>query len=206
MAQEITTGVPPELENFFGEVGKSWGWMLALGILFIVLGTIGLGMPVFVTGVSILFLGALLLVGGGVQLVNAFQCKGWKSVIWHVLIALLYIAAGAIMVFEPLRSALPLTAMLGGVLLGIGVLRIIMGFQQRGEKGWGWLIFAGIVSLLLGGIILAQWPVSGLWVIGLFVAIEMIFHGWSYVFLALAARHRAKDVKVENAAGQAKPA
>ncbi|MEA3413860.1 MAG: DUF308 domain-containing protein, partial [Pseudomonadota bacterium] len=170
MADEIKAGSVPELETFFGEVGKNWGWMLALGIVFIVLGTIGLGMPVVLTGVSILFLGALLLVGGGVQLIDAFKCKGWKSVIWHVLIALLYLAAGAVMVYEPLQSALPLTAMLGGVLLGVGVLRIIMGFQQKGEKGWGWLVFAGIISLVLGGIILAQWPVSGLWVIGLFVA------------------------------------
>jgi hypothetical protein len=56
------------------------------------------------------------------------------------------------------------------------------------KKNWGWLLPLGIVSIVLGGIIVAQWPVSGLWVIGLFVAVELIFHGWSYVFVALAAR------------------
>jgi hypothetical protein len=75
----------------------------------------------------------------------------------------------------------------------MGILRIIMGFQMKGKKGWGWLVFAGLVSLLLGGIILFEWPATGLWVIGLLVAIELIIHGWSYVFVALAARRTVKE-------------
>jgi uncharacterized membrane protein HdeD (DUF308 family) len=59
--------------------------------------------------------------------------------------------------------------------------------------GWYWPLLSGIVSILLGGLIVAQWPASGLWVIGLFVAIELIFNGWSYIFIALAARKAARD-------------
>ena len=79
-----------------------------------------------------------------------------------------------------------LTAFLGGIFIALGVLRITMGLQlRRVGFPWGWLVFAGLVSLVLGGMIFFQWPTSALWVIGLLVAIEMIFHGWSFVMMAL---------------------
>ncbi len=176
----------------FGEVSRNWGWLLALGILFVILGTIGLGMTFTLTVVSVLFFGVLMLIGGGAQLVQAFQNKGWKSVVWHVLIALLYIAAGIIVMRNPVGASLLLTAMLAGALVAVGVVRIIMAFQLRGDSGWVWLLLGGVVTLLLGLMIFSKWPVSGLWVIGLFVAIEMIVNGWSYVAIALAARRAGK--------------
>ncbi len=185
------TMIPAEA---FGEVSRNWGWLLALGILFVILGTIGLGMTFTLTVASVLFFGVLMLIGGGAQLVQAFQDKGWKSVIWHVLIALLYIGAGIIVVRNPVGASLLLTAMLAGALVAVGVVRIIMAFQLRGDSGWVWLLLGGIVTLLLGLMIFSKWPVSGLWVIGLFVAIEMIVNGWSYVAIALAARRAGKAV------------
>ncbi len=185
------TMIPAEA---FGEVSRNWGWLLALGILFVILGTIGLGMTFTLTLASVLFFGVLMLIGGGAQLVQAFQDKGWKSVIWHVLIALLYIGAGIIVVRNPVGASLLLTAMLAGALVAVGVVRIIMAFQLRGDSGWVWLLLGGIVTLLLGLMIFSKWPVSGLWVIGLFVAIEMIVNGWSYVAIALAARRAGKAV------------
>jgi uncharacterized membrane protein HdeD (DUF308 family) len=78
---------------------------------------------------------------------------------------------------------------LAGVLIAVGVIRITMGIQHRkAATGWYWPVLSGVVSILLGGMIIFQWPVSGLWVIGLFVAVELILNGWSYVFVALAAR------------------
>ncbi|HYQ91386.1 MAG TPA: DUF308 domain-containing protein, partial [Candidatus Competibacteraceae bacterium] len=118
----------------------------------------------------------------------AFQCQGWKSVLWHVLIALLYVAAGIVIIVDPILASMTLTLMLAWILITVGVFRIIMAFQLRPVAGWFWPLLSGIVSILLGSMIIAQWPVSGLWVIGLFVAIELIFNGWAYVFIALAAR------------------
>jgi uncharacterized membrane protein HdeD (DUF308 family) len=74
-----------------------------------------------------------------------------------------------------------------------------MAFQHRGTKGWGWLLFGGIVAVLLGAMIASRWPVSGLWVIGLFVAIELIMNGWTYVFLALAAKEVGKGIEPQTA-------
>ena len=190
----LAEAVAPELQQVFGDLGRNWGWMLALGILFIVMGTIALGMPVAMTLATVIFFGALLLVGGVFQIIDAVKCKGWKGVLWHVLIGLLYIAAGVIIFRDPGMSSLTLTAMLGGVIIGVGILRIVLGLQMKPEGGWGWLVFAGVISILLGVIILAKWPVSGLVVIGILVGVEMIIHGWSYIFLALAAKRARKAI------------
>ena len=79
-------------------------------------------------------------------------------------------------------------------------MRGIMAFQLRPAAGWPWPLLSGIISIALGAMIIAKWPVSGLWVIGLFIAIELIFHGWSYVFVALAARKAAKMGEADFAA------
>jgi uncharacterized membrane protein HdeD (DUF308 family) len=133
-----------------------------------------------------------MLVGGGFQFVDAFKCKGWKSVVWHVLIAVLYVIAGIVVMSQPLVAASILTLMLAGAITAVGIMRVIMAFQHRHSKGWVWPLVGGIVSIILGVMIFSQWPVSGLWVIGLFVAIEMIVNGWSYIFIALAAKNAGK--------------
>jgi len=176
----------------FGELKKKWGWLLALGLLLIVLGTVGLWMSFALTLATVTLFGALFVAGGVFQLLNAFQLKGWKSVLWHVLIALLYIAAGIIIFTDPVFASLSLTIALAWILIAVGVLRIFMAFQLREVKGWFWPLVSGLISIALGAMILAQWPATGFWVIGLFVAIEMIFNGWSSVFVALAARKAAK--------------
>jgi uncharacterized membrane protein HdeD (DUF308 family) len=197
-ANEINTTNSEESmkDIILGDVAKNWGWILALGILFVVLGTIGLGMSVFLTIVSVMFFGILILVGGIFQVIDAFKCKGWKGTVWHVLIGLLYVAVGIMLLTRPLAGSLVLTVMLGGSIIAVGILRIIMGFQLRGATGtWGWVVFSGVVTLVLGFMILSKWPGSGLWVIGLFVAIEMIMHGWSYIMVALAVKSTKKMVK-----------
>jgi len=175
-------------DTVLGDLKTKWGWLLALGISLIVLGTLGLWMSFAMTLATVIMFGALLAVGGAFQLLNAFQLKGWKSVLWHVLIALLYIAAGIIIFTDPVFASLSLTIALAWILIAVGVLRIFMAFQLRAVKGWFWPLVSGLISIALGVMILAQWPTSGFWVIGLFVAIEMVFNGWSSVFVALAAR------------------
>ncbi|MBK5971007.1 acid-resistance membrane protein [Thiorhodovibrio litoralis] len=181
--------IPPEL---FGELEKHWGWLLAFGLFSIVLGTLGLSLTFLLTEASVLFFATLLIVGGVFQLLQAIKCRGWRSILFHVLIALLYVAGGLMIVLYPQVTAVSLTLMLGAVLIAVGIMRLLMSFQLRPSSGWYWPLISGVISLLLGGLIIAQWPTSGLWVIGLFVAVELIFNGWSYVFVALAARAAAK--------------
>lgn len=176
-------------KELFGEVRKNWGWLLALGMIFVLLGTIGLGMTAFLTLTSMLFFGVLLLIGGGAELVQAVKAKGWKSALWSVLIAVVYIVGGVIVINNPVVASSAITLMLGGVFLAIGVMRIAIAIQARGHREWIWPALGGFFSIVLGVLIFSEWPVSGVWVIGLFIAVEMIIHGWSLVALALAARN-----------------
>jgi uncharacterized membrane protein HdeD (DUF308 family) len=189
------TPIPP-----FGDLEKNWGWLLAFGLLSIVLGTVGLGMTFMLTELTVVFFAALLIVGGVFQLLDALKCHGWKSTAWHVLIALLYVGVGVYMAIHPVVAAVSLTLVVGAMLIAVGILRAIMAFQVKPAKGWYWPLISGLISLALGGMILAEWPQSGFFIIGLFVAIELIFNGWSYIFIALAARAARKEH--QSAAGQ----
>ena len=191
MSPNAANPLPPAAA-VFGELEKNWGWLLLFGIVSIVLGTLGLGMTFMLTEFSVVFFGVLLVVGGVFQLLDAIKCQGWKSIAWHVLIALLYVGAGLLMVLKPVLASLSLTLIIAYMLIAVGVMRGIMSLQLRPSKGWSWPLLSGAVSVLLGVLILMQWPESGLWVIGLFIAIELIFNGWSYLFVALAARTAAK--------------
>ncbi|MFC1836383.1 HdeD family acid-resistance protein [Thermodesulfobacteriota bacterium] len=175
--------------SVFGEVKRNWGWLLALGIMSLILGIIGLGMTFVLTLASMMFFGILLIVGGGAQIVEAFKCKGWKGILLHILIAVIYLFAGIVVINNPVGASMILTLMFAGALVAVGLLRIVMAIQLRGFSNWIWPLLGGILSILLGAMIVGEWPVSGLWVIGLFIALELIIHGWSYIFVALAARN-----------------
>src|SRR5262245_15429700 len=172
----------------FGELSRHWKWLLVVGILCLVLGFIGLGMSFLLTLASVLYFGVLILVAGGAQLVQAFRTSGWRSVLAHVLIALLYILAGLMVITRPLLASVLLTGTLAGMLLLIGVLRCVMAIQHRAMQGWAWALVGGIVTVVLGLLILARWPGNSMRIIGLFLAIELIVQGWSLTFIAVAAR------------------
>ena len=171
------------------EISKKWGWILAIGILMVILGTIGIGATFALTLTTVMFFGILILIGSGFQLLDAFRYKGW-SLIGKMLIALLYLAVGFIMVKNPLLASTTLTLFIAWALIAVGIVRIIMAFQLRGVDGWIWTLISGVAAIVLGIMILNNWPESGLWVIGMFVAIELIFNGWGMIMLALAVKNR----------------
>lgn len=165
-----------------------WGWLLGLGLLLLIIGSIGLGMDIMLTLVSMYFFAAMLLISGLSHLADAFKYKQWKGALWQILIAILYIIAAGVVLYDPFLASTIITAMLAWLLIIIGSTRIFMAVSLRETHGWGWILFAGIISLILGILILMQWPMSGLWVIGMFIAIDMIVSGWTYIFMALALR------------------
>lgn len=166
-----------------------WGWLLALGIAFIILGFIGLGIVASLTVISMMFFGVLLIIGGVAHIVYIFTDKGWRGALWHAVLAILYIVAGCDVLYDPMLASAVITAFLAGAFIVIGIMRLIAAYNLKDSSGWGWLLIAGLASIILGIIILYQWPYSGLWLIGLLIAIEMIVAGWSYIFIALAAKN-----------------
>lgn len=172
-----------------GELKQNWGWILGLGVLFLILGCIGLGMVVGLTLVSMFFFGALLIISGLTHVVDVFKHKEWKGIIGQALIAVLYIAGGCVVFYDPFLASTLITVLLAAVLIVIGVTRLIMAAALKDSKGWGWLVLAGLAAIILGVLIILQWPISGLWVIGMFIAIEMIVNGWTYIFIGLSLRN-----------------
>jgi uncharacterized membrane protein HdeD (DUF308 family) len=188
------------------ESGINWGWLLALGALVTLLGVVGLGMTYRLTIVAVFWFGILAVIGGAAQLVDAFHHTGWKGILWHVAIGLVYVVAGLVMIALPVSSAFWLTLFLAISLVVVGVLRLVMAFQIRGEGPlWVLALFSGIISIVLGVLIYgvvtppgpealataagqADWVRSWGWVIGLFVAIELIIEGLTLISLALVAR------------------
>ena len=112
----------------------NWGWLLGQGILRVVRGTIGLGIIIWLTLASVFIFGVFLVIGGGVQIFQTFKCRGWKSILWHGLIAVFYVLAGISIMADPLAASTLFTLLLAGAFVGIGVTRLIIAFQPRGPK------------------------------------------------------------------------
>lgn len=185
-------------EQALGDISRKWGWIMAGGLLLMILGIVGLSMEFAMTIVSVLYFGIMVLIGGAMILLNTFQAEGWKSKLWHLLIGVLYIAAGIVMIMEPQGTAVWFTLFIAAYLFAVGILRIITSFQMRGASGWGWTLLAGISGIILSFMIYAEWPYSGLWAIGLFVSIDLLMQGISLVTIAWAAKQAGREMQPAN--------
>lgn len=149
----------------------------------LLLGFLLLGFP-FVLGASAVWVcGFVLFVAGAVRLAQAALHSCRRG--WNLLAAVFYLAVGVLMVQMPVFSLQIGTLGVGVALLTAGVLRLLIAALLRG-KGTAWRLFNGLVSLLLGCMVVWGWPSSSLWFLGSLIAVEMIFSGWTLLFLALA--------------------
>ncbi len=171
------------------ELHPRWGWLMALGILWVVLGILAFLAPFAASVALTLLLGALFAVGGGVQTIQAFATRGWRGQALHVASGLLSLALGLVLLIFPLSGVLSLTLLLSAFFIVIGAMRAAFAIQHRGTRYWGWMLFSSLLSIVVGGLIWFQWPTSALWAIGVLVGVELIFFGWAMINLALAARH-----------------
>ncbi len=180
------TFIHPFLSDIQG-LQRNWGWLLALGIISIILGILALGSSAFFTIASMIFFGWILLIMGVLELVYSFWQRHWGGFFLHLLNGILAGVVGVILIGNPAASALFLTLMLAMFFMAAGLFRIITSLAMR-FPSWGWRLFNGSITLLLGILLWAQWPLSGLWAIGMFIGVDLIFSGWASVMLALAAR------------------
>src|SRR5215471_17234135 len=127
------------------------GWIMALGVIYVVVGFIALGSVVMATAASVLVVGIMMVIAGVAEVINAFQIKTWgKFLLWLVL-GVLYILAGFVTFENPLLAALVLTLMLGAALVVSGIMRIILAFGMKEGMPWMWVVLSGVITLLLGG-------------------------------------------------------
>lgn len=164
-------------------------WFLILGIAMAVLGTFAISWACIatMTVAATWVFGFLLLAGGITEIINAFWAGRWSGTIVHLLVGVLYTVVGFMIIEQPEESAIQLTLIIALFLIFGGLFRIVFALAER-FTGWPWVLLNGGVTLLLGLLIYKQWPASGLWVIGLFVGIELIFNGWAWIMLGLGLR------------------
>jgi uncharacterized membrane protein HdeD (DUF308 family) len=124
---------------------------------------------------------------GIIEFVNAFMVGRWAGFFLHLLIAILFGITGILMLLRPVISAEAVTFLMSLFFLIGGIYQLVSGMLTH-LPGWGWQALNGVVSAILGFLLLAQWPVSGLYAIGLFVGIDLIFYGWAWIALALDLR------------------
>jgi uncharacterized membrane protein HdeD (DUF308 family) len=168
-------------------IRKNWGWFLALGIVQIIAGTLAVGFAFSATLASVVTLGVLLLIAAAAQMAAALLARDWDGFFLFLLLAFLYGVAGFLTLQHPLLAAEGLTLMLAALFLVVGLFRIAVALVDH-VPSWGWLLFNGVVTVLLGLAIWQQWPKSGLWVVGMLVGIELIVNGVTWLVLAVGVR------------------
>ncbi|UIK06438.1 HdeD family acid-resistance protein [Neorhizobium galegae] len=169
-------------------VRDKWGWFLALGILLLVFGFIALANLFVATVASVFYIGMMMLVGGVAYLVHAFQVKGWDHILFWAASGILYTIAGLLAFWNPALTAVIVTFFMAVALIVAGMFRIWVGFRMRPMRGSGWVIFGGVITALAGLVIALGWPVNSLWILGLFLAIDLTMQGWALIAVALAAK------------------
>jgi uncharacterized membrane protein HdeD (DUF308 family) len=166
------------------------GWIIALGIVYAIAGFIALGSVVFATVVTVFVVGIMMLIAGAAEVINAFQIKTWGKFLLWLLLGVLYIVAGFVTFENPLLAAAVLTLLLGFSLVASGIMRIALAFSMKEGTPWLWVAFSGLITLLLGFVILAHWPVSSLYILGLFLGIDLIVAGASWIGVGFGLRRR----------------
>ncbi|HBO42461.1 MAG TPA: HdeD family acid-resistance protein [Planctomycetaceae bacterium] len=170
---------------------RQWWWMFSLGVVLMILGLCAVTVPIVTSVAVVLFLGAFLFVGGVIQVVSAFWTGRWSGFLLELLIGIFYIVVGLLILDTPVASTLALTLLIAAFLIVSGLFRVISAIVSK-LPGWGWHVLSGVITLVLG-ILLTKVlrgcdPGSALWVIGLFVGIEMLFNGLIWLMLGLEIR------------------
>ena len=178
---------PQELRHGLEALRGNWLWFVLLGVVLILLGLVALGSMVVASLATAMTIGALLLIGGMAETVGAFWCRAWSGFFFHLLSGLLAIVVGFMFLRAPLGALLVMTMLLACLLLVGGIFRLVAAITYR-FTGWGWTLAAGVIDVILGGMILAEWPEASLWVIGMFVGISLLVRGANWAGLGLGLR------------------
>ena len=165
-----------------------------VGVALLVAGVLSLLVP-FVTGLSVaIFVGILLLLSGFTQLLIVFKAGSFGEGVFLALLGALSFVAGGYMITRPATALGTLTLLLAGYFLASGVVEIVGAFGARPARGWGWLLFGGVVTVALGLMIWRQFPLSGVWAVGTLVGVRLFMSGWELIAIGGAARRVAGAV------------
>ncbi len=175
-------------------------WFLILGIVLIIFGFIGIGSSFLVTKIFMTVLSILLMIAGVAQISHVVVSPRWQAGILKLILGLLYVVAGISFIKNPVEAGIIFTYIIAVFLIISGVLKAVLSLNHNYSKEWSIGLFSGILSLILGIMLLVNWPISGIWFIGFVISLEMIFTGWTYIAFAAGAKNldpnSSIDIKV----------
>jgi uncharacterized membrane protein HdeD (DUF308 family) len=186
--------VPQDITKLQSEVSAAvrehWKAFLFEGILLVVLGLAAMILPPLASLAITIFLGWMFLISGIAGLALTFWARQMPGFWWSLISAALAVLAGIVLLARPVQGVLTLTIVVGAYFLAEGVTTIMYALEHRRElsERWSWLLFAGILDILIAAMIIAGLPGSAEWAIGLLVGINLLFGGASLIGMALAAR------------------
>ena len=173
-------------------LARSWKALLTIGIIAIVIGCIAILVPAVASVGTAIFIGWILLIAGAFLVAAAFSAASVGSLLLRLLWAAITVIVGLWLIIEPHNGTLTLTFVLGIYFLFMGITRITVAFLNRGQPNAGWVGLSGVLGLLIGILVLAKFPSSADWAIGLLVGIDLIFAGWTLTSIALAGKEIAR--------------
>jgi uncharacterized membrane protein HdeD (DUF308 family) len=185
----ILSAFGPGSDLSLAPLRAKWGWIVALGVVYLIAGIIALGSIVAATVASVFVVGIMMLIAGVFEVINAFQVKTWGRFFLWLILGILYIIAGFVAFENPLLTAVWLTLFLGAALVASGILRIYLAFNMKAGSPWVWVAVSGLITLLLGVIILVHWPFSAVYTLGIFLGVDLVFAGASWIALGFGLRN-----------------
>lgn len=180
-----------DLGEVLGALRSRWGWFVALGAILALLGLVAIGNVALATVVSILVVGVTMIAAGIALIAVAFRGREGRSFLGWLASGALYLIAGVLIFVNPALASVVLTLIVAFALVAAGAARIWLGFSVRPSNAWGWIVAAGIVTILAGLVIALGWPVNSVWVIGLFLGFDLLLQGGTFIAFGVALRARA---------------
>jgi uncharacterized membrane protein HdeD (DUF308 family) len=172
---------------------RTWKTLMAVGFVAIIIGCIAILVPAVAAVATAIFIGWILIIAGAFLVAGAFMAQTVGSVVLRLVWALLTVIVGIYLIVEPDNGTLTLTLILGLYFLFMGITRIAVAFAARGQQGAGLVGLSGVAGLLIGILVLVEFPSSADWAIGLLVGIDLIFAGWTLVSVALVGKELARS-------------
>jgi len=171
-------------------IRENWGWLLAMGIAYIIMGLVITGSPMAATLAVDILLGFVLIIGGIISIIGAFFSGNWKRLLLILLSGILYLVVGVLLLKNPMQGVLTLTILLAAFLLVEGFFKIIHAFQMKPAPNWVWLLVSGVASVILGVMVWGGFPQSSTFIIGLLVGIYFLINGITMVMFSFALKSK----------------
>ena len=184
-----------QLRREFQHLRRDWWWLFLFGVLLVVCGTAAVISQPLTALLSVavpVMLGVVLMVAGIATVIASFWVGKWSGTLVQLLVGILYLVLGFMVTDKPLQATMALTLFIAAFCIVVGIFRVVAALTIH-YPYWGWSLLNGMITFLLGVIIYHHFPQSAIWVLGLLVGLEMLFHGWTWIMLSLAIKKIPAD-------------